>query len=132
MTFLRGNSGVLERLAVEMYARGFSTRDSEDALEDAMGHRLLSRTAVSQITEVLWDGSEAFAEQDLSGFDAEYLFLDAVYESLRQQGGGKEEVLCAWAICADGRKAMLHRSAERSTGLTPRAHGEACRTRPAT
>ena len=36
----------------------------------------------------------------------EYLFLDAVYESLRQQGGGKEGVMCAWAICADGGKAM--------------------------
>jgi putative transposase len=48
------------------------------------------------------------AERDLSGFDVEYLFLTAVYESLRQQGGGKEGVLCAWAICADGRKAMLH------------------------
>ena len=38
----------------------------------------------------------------------EYLFLDAVYESLRKQGGGKEGLLCAWAICADGRKVMLH------------------------
>jgi transposase-like protein len=108
MTFLRGNSDVLERLAVEMYARGLSTRDIEDALEEATGDRLLSRTAVSQITEVLWDEYEAFAERDLSGFEVEYLFLDAVYESLRQQGGGKEGVLCAWAICADGRKVMLH------------------------
>jgi transposase-like protein len=108
MTFLRGNSDVLERLAVEMYARGLSTRDIEDALEEATGDRLLSRTAVSQITEVLWDEYEAFAERDLSGFEVEYLFLDAVYESLRQQGGGKEGVMSAWAICADGRKAMLH------------------------
>jgi len=108
MTFLRGNSDVLERLAVEMYARGLSTRDIEDALEEATGNRLLSRTAVSQITEVLWDEYEAFAERDLSGFEVEYLFLDAVYESLRQQGGGKEGVMCAWAICADGRKVMLH------------------------
>ena len=108
MTFFRGNSEVLERLAVEMYARGLSTRDIEDALEEATGDRLLSRTAVSQITEVLWDEYEAFAERDLSGFEVEYLFLDAVYESLRQQGGGKEGVMCAWAICADGRKAMLH------------------------
>jgi transposase-like protein len=108
MAFLRGNSDVLERLAVEMYARGLSTRDIEDALEEATGDRLLSRTAVSQITEVLWDEYEAFAERDLSGFEVEYLFLDAVYESLRQQGGGKEGVMCAWAICADGRKAMLH------------------------
>ena len=108
MAFLRGNSDVLERLAVEMYARGLSTRDIEDALEEATGDRLLSRTAVSQITEVLWDEYEAFAERDLSGFEVEYLFLDAVYESLRQQGGGKEGVMCAWAICADGRKVMLH------------------------
>ena len=108
MVFLRGNSDVLERLAVEMYARGLSTRDIEDALEEATGDRLLSRTAVSQITEVLWDEYEAFAERDLSGFEVEYLFLDAVYESLRQQGGGKEGVMCAWAICADGRKVMLH------------------------
>jgi transposase-like protein len=78
------------------------------ALEEATGDRLLSRTAVSQVTEVLWDEYEAFAERDLSGFEVAYLFLDAVYESLRQQGGGKEGVLCAWAICADGRKVMLH------------------------
>jgi putative transposase len=108
MTFVRGNSDVLERLAVEMYARGLSTRDIEDALEEATGDRLLSRTAVSQITEVLWDEYEAFAERDLSGFEVEYLFLDAVYESLRQQGGGKEGILCAWAICANGRKVMLN------------------------
>jgi transposase-like protein len=108
MRFLRGNSDVLQRLAVEMYARGMSTRDIEDALEEATGDRLLSRTAVSQLSSVLWDEYKAFAERDLAGFEVEYLFLDAVYESVREQGGGKEGVLCAWAICADGRKAMLH------------------------
>ncbi len=108
MDSLRGHSDVLERLAVEMYARGLSTRDIEDALEEATGHRLLSRTAVSQVTEVLWEEYEAFAERDLSDFEVEYLFVDAVYESLRQQGGGKEGVLCAWAICANGRKTLLH------------------------
>jgi transposase-like protein len=108
MTFLRGHSDVLEQLVVEMYARGLSTRDIEDALEDATGGRLLSRTAVSQVTEVLWEEYEAFAERDLSGFEVEYLFLDGVYESLREQGGGKEGILCAWAICANGRKVLLH------------------------
>ena len=108
MQFLRGNSDVLQRLAVEMYARGLSTRDIEDALEEATGDRLLTRTAVSQLSSVLWDEYKAFAKRELAGFEVEYLFLDAVYESLREQGGGKEGVLCAWAICADGRKAMLH------------------------
>ena len=108
MTFLQGNSEVLERLAVEMYARGLSTRDIEAALVEATGDHLLSRTAVSQITEVLWADYEAFAERDLSGFAVEYLFLDAVYESLRAQAGLKEGVLVAWAICSDGRKVLLH------------------------
>jgi len=108
MGFLRGNSDVLERLAIEMYARGLSTRDIEEALEGATGDRLLSRTAVSELTEVLWEEYEAFSQRDLSGFEVEYLFLDAVYESLRRQGGGKEGVLCAWAICACGGKVMLH------------------------
>lgn len=108
MSFLRGNSDVLERLVIEMYARGLSTRDIEDALHDATGDRLLTRTAVSQVTDALWDEYEAFAERDLSGFEVEYLFLDAVYESLREQAGLQEGVLCAWAICANGRKALLH------------------------
>ena len=108
MTFLRGNSDVLQQLVVEMYTRGLSTRDIEDALKDATGARLLSRTAVSEVTEVLWEEYEAFAQRDLSDFEVEYLFLDGVYESLREQGGGKEGILCAWAVCANGRKVLLH------------------------
>ena len=77
-------------------------------LREATGDRLLSRTAVSQVTEVLWEEYEAFARRDLSGFEVEYLFFDAVYESLREQGAGQEGVLCAWAICANGRKTLLH------------------------
>jgi putative transposase len=38
----------------------------------------------------------------------EYPFLDAIYESLRLQGGGAEGLLCAWGILADGRKVLLH------------------------
>lgn len=108
MSFLQSHTDVLERLTVEMYARGLSTRDIEAAFVDATGDRLLSRTAVSEVTAVLWEEYERFSQRDLSGFELEYLFLDAVYESLRQQGGGKEGVLCAWGICADGRKVMLH------------------------
>jgi len=105
---IKGNSKVLERLAVQMYVRGLSTRDIEDTIEEATGERMLSRTAVSELTERLWGDYLAFSERDLSGFPVVYLFLDAVYESLRQQGGGKEGVLCAWAICSDGRKVLLH------------------------
>lgn len=105
--FLRGNSDVLNGLAVEMYARGLSVRDVEDALRDATGRPLLSRNAVSELSETLWEDYEAFCERDLSSFAVEYLFIDAVYEGLRQWGCS-QGLLCAWAICRDGRKVMLH------------------------
>jgi putative transposase len=106
--FLRGNSDVLEGLALEMYIRGLSTRDIEQALEEATGDRLLSRTAVSTISDRLWEDYEAFCERDLSDFEIEYLFLDGVYESLRREAGVKEGVLVAWAICRDKRKVLIH------------------------
>ena len=106
--FLRGNSDVLERLAVEMYTRGLSTRDIEDAFREVTGDLLLSRTAVSAITDQLWADYQAFSERDLSCFEVEYLFLDGVYESLRRLAGLKEGVLVAWGICRDGQKVLLH------------------------
>lgn len=106
--FLEGRSGVLERLAVEMYARGLSTRDIDDAFLDATGKRLLSRSGVSEVTEALWKDFRKFQKRDLSGLELECLFLDAIYESLRLQSGSKEGILCAWGILRDGRKIMIH------------------------
>jgi putative transposase len=105
--FLRGHSDVLDRLAVEMYARGLSTRDIEDALKEATGDPLLSRTAVSELTDILWEDYEAFCQRDLSVFEVAYLFIDAVYEGLRSWGCS-QGILCAWGICRDGRKVLLH------------------------
>jgi|SRR5579875_1130623 len=107
MSFLEGNSEVLERLVAEMYARGLSTRDVEDAFRDATGEPLISKSAVSAITDQLWEDSQAFCARDLSGISVEYLFLDAIFESLRAQGA-KEALLVAWCIDTDGRKHLLH------------------------
>ena len=110
MEFLSGNSEVLERLVVEMYARGLSTRDVEECFRDEQtGELMISRSAVSEITDQLWDDYRAFCERDLSEIEVEYLFLDAVYESLRRYGA-KEGVLAAWCITTDGRKVLLHLS----------------------
>jgi transposase-like protein len=109
MSFLRGNSDVLDYLVTQMYTRGLSTRDIEETFRDPQtGQSLLSRTAVSEIAESLWEEYQTFRQRDLSGFEVEYVFLDAIYESLREQGGLKEALLCAWAICRDGRKILLH------------------------
>src|SRR5262245_38583726 len=61
---VRGRAGELEALAVEMYARGLSTRDIEALFADGEGKSLLSRTAVSEITERLWAEYEGFAGQE--------------------------------------------------------------------
>jgi len=64
--FLKNNSEVLKKLAIEMYARGLSTRDIEDALLEATGEKILSRTSVSKVTEILWEEFEDFRNRDLS------------------------------------------------------------------
>ncbi len=107
MEFLEGNSDVLERLVTEMYARDLSTRDVEDAFRDATGELVISRSAVSEVTDRLWDQYEEFCARDLSQIPVEYLFVDGIYESLRRHGC-KEAVLVGWGIASDGRKHLLH------------------------
>jgi len=104
---VRGRTAELEALAVEMYARGLSTRDIEALFADGSGKSLLSRTAVSEITERLWAEYEAFASRDLSEFAVLYLFVDGIAERLHL-GQPREAVLAAWGILADGKKTLLH------------------------
>src|ERR1700739_736841 len=87
---LSGRTRELERLAGEPYARGLSTRDIEDAFTDETGQRLLSRAAVSEITEKLWAEYEDFCKRDLSEHAVVYLFVDGIAERLRpgQRRGG--------------------------------------------
>ncbi len=103
---LPGRTAALEDLAVEMYARGLSTRDIEEAFRDEAGRTLLTKTAVSEVTERLWAEYEAFATRDLSEHEVVYLFADGIAERLRP-GQPREAVLSAWAICADGKKVLL-------------------------
>ena len=105
--FFRGNTGCLEKLAAEMYARGLSTRDIEDAMIEATGDMILSKASVSRVTEILWKEFEGFQQRDLSGYEVEYLFLDAIYERVRKLAGMKEGILVAWGIERSGKKVLL-------------------------
>ena len=69
---------------------------------------MLTKSDVSEITETLWAEYEAFRDRSLADFEVQYLFLDAVFEPLRRTGTVREGVLCAWGICTDGRKVLLH------------------------
>ncbi len=103
---LKGRTDALEKLAMEMYARGCSTRDIEAIFRDEDGRSLLSRTAVSEVTEALWAEYEEFATRDLSEIQPLYLFLDGLAERLRP-GAKREAVLCAWAITWRGTKVLI-------------------------
>jgi transposase-like protein len=94
---LGNRTEALEALAVEMYARGLSTRDIEALFADEDGRSLLSRTAVSEITERLWAEYQAFAGRDLAEFEVLYLFVDGIAERLHL-GQPREAVLAAWGI----------------------------------
>jgi len=99
----------LKHLVIEMYARGLSTRDIEDTLRDReTGEMLLSKDGVSDLTEELWEEYEKFCQRELSGYDVVYLFADAVFESLRQQAGMKDAIMCCWCITASGHRVLLH------------------------
>jgi transposase-like protein len=104
---LKGRTPELERLGLELFARGCSTRDIEALFTDADGRPLLSRTAVSEITEALWAEYEAFATRELSDVAPLYLFLDGLAERLRP-GATREAVLVAWVITDEGKKLLLH------------------------
>ena len=97
---------MLTRLIGEMSAGGMAQRDLESALEKALGQFVVSKSAVSEITERLSHEYEAFRSRDLSGFDLAYLCIDTVYEPLRRWGS-KTGVRCGWGICVDGRKVLL-------------------------
>ena len=96
----------LERLAIDMYARGLSVRDIEAAFTDTSGNSLLSKSAVSQITERLWADYQAFAGRDLSEYRVLYLFIDGIAERLHL-GQPREAVLAAWGIIDRGEKMLL-------------------------
>lgn len=104
---LSGRTEELEEKAVEMYARGLSTRDIEDVFRSSDGKALLSRSAVSEMTERLWEEYQTFAGRDLSEFELLYLFVDGIAERLHL-GQPREAVLVAWGFTVEGQRTLLH------------------------
>lgn len=100
-----GGRSELERLAVKMYARGLSVRDIESAFTDASGKSLLSKTAVSQITERLWADYQSVG-RDLREHRVLCVFIDGIAERLHL-GQPREAVLTACGICDNGENVVL-------------------------
>lgn len=107
-SLLSSRSEAVERLVVEMYARGLSTRDIEDLFRSEEGEVLLSKASVSEMTDRLWEEYEAFRTGDLSEYPLVYLIVDGVYEAMRRVGNVRDGILVAWGILEDGRRVLLH------------------------
>jgi putative transposase len=105
---LSGRTEELERLAVELYARGLSTRDIEDTAH--VHRRARASTSVAGGGErdhrAAVGGIRGLLQARLSEHAIVYLFIDGIAERLRP-GQRREAVLAAWGIGEDGRKSLL-------------------------
>ena len=106
---LKKNSNEIEQKVIAMYARGNSTRDIQDMLEELYGISVSPET-ISKITDKVWELVEAWQSRPLASVYA-ILFLDALHIKLRRDGKienvavynvlgidleGKREILGHW------------------------------------
>ena len=106
---LKKNSNEIEQKVISMYARGNSTRDIQDMLEELYGVSVSPET-ISKITDKVWELVEAWQSRPLASVYA-ILFLDALHIKLKRDGKienvavynvlgidleGKREILGHW------------------------------------
>ena len=70
--------------------------------------RVLSKSSISKVADILWQDYEDFIRRDLSRYKVIYVIIDAVYESIRPYIQANEAILVAYGILSDGRKILLH------------------------
>lgn len=97
----------LRRLVLSLYVRGLSVRDIESAFEEAFLGKVLSKSAVSEVTQTIGESFESWKRKDLSQLRVAYLFLDGHYLRLRAETKEKEGVLCSYGILETGEKVLL-------------------------
>ena len=90
----------------EAYVQGVSTRSVDDLVK-ALGMTGISKSQVSRLCGEIDDKVKAFLARPLEG-DWPYLWLDATYVKVRQQGRiVSVAVIVAVAVNADGRREVL-------------------------
>ncbi len=94
-------------VVAEAYVQGVSTRSVED-LVAAMGAKGMSKSEVSRMAGVLDAQVEAFRQRPLGERAMPYLWLDALYIKVREDGRVRSRaVLVAIAINEDGEREVL-------------------------
>ena len=105
---LAATPGALEKLVVGMYVRGLSTRDIEDLFSEVTGGQMVSRSAVSELSQVWEEDFQRWRNRSLSELNPLYFFLDAFYLPLRSGTTEREGILAAYAILRSGKKVLIH------------------------
>lgn len=78
------NTNELEEKIIGMYAKGMSTRDIQETLEDMYGVDV-SATTISAITDKVWPLVEAWQNRPLAAIYP-IVYLDALHIKLRREG----------------------------------------------
>jgi transposase-like protein len=105
---LAATAGALEKLVVGMYVRGLSTRDIEDLFSEVTGGQMVSKSAVSELSQVWEEDFQRWRNRSLTELEPLYFFLDAFYLPLRSGSSEKEGILAAYAILRTGKKVLVH------------------------
>jgi putative transposase len=83
-TLLKKNSNEIEQKIIAMYAKGTSTRDIQDMLEELYGIDV-SASMISKITDKVWELVEAWQNRPLAPIYA-MVYLDALHIKLKRDG----------------------------------------------
>lgn len=78
------NTNELEEKIIGLYAKGMSTRDIQDTLQDLYGVEVSAQT-ISTITDKVWSLVEAWQSRPLAAIYP-FIFLDAIHLKLRREG----------------------------------------------
>jgi len=81
---LKKNSNEIEQKVIAMYAKGVSTRDIQDMLDELYGISV-SPTTISKITDKIWHLVEEWQNRPLEPVYA-IVYLDAIHIKLRRDG----------------------------------------------
>ncbi len=91
---LKKNSNEIEHKVIAMYAKGTSTRDIQEMLEELYGIHVSPET-ISKITDKVWELVEAWQNRPLAPVYA-MLYLDALHIKLKQEG--KIEIVAVYNV----------------------------------
>ena len=81
---LKKNTNEIEQKVIAMYAKGTSTRDIQDMLDELYGISVTPET-ISKITDKIWGMVESWQARPLTPIYA-FLYLDALHIKLKRDG----------------------------------------------